>query len=168
MTQNLPSIVTNVGGALERVITDIEAYTDERFPLPRRGQFALARLIETRPDLNSEARVALLVDAMSHHGVTQAEELKRLIDEYGIEDTHLALDYLYEVGERSRGTQQKSFISMTNVKKVIEIVINLRAHEVSVTSVEHLSDIIYQIGGLDAAYDADAESIDSAMSFNLN
>ena len=164
---NLPAIVTRVGGALEKVVSEIEAYTDERYPLTRNGQMALARMIEDRPELNSEARVSLLVDALSYHGVNQRAEFTALIDRYDIEVVYLALDYLYEVGQRDRGTalvKDNKYNSMKYVREAVELIVKLRAMDVHVDGVESLSDVIYQLGGLDLAIDASDEDIESLPS----
>lgn len=162
---NLPAIVTRVGGALEKVVSEIEAYTDERYPLTRNGQMALARMIEDRPELNSESRVSLLVDALSYHGVNQRTEFTALVDRYDIEVVYLALDYLYEVGQRDRGTttpvSNDKYNSMKYVREVVELIIKLRALGVHVSGVESLSDVVYHLGGLDLAIDASDEDIQS-------
>ena len=170
-TTNLPAIVTRVGGALEQVVSEIEAYTDERYPLDRRGQMVLARMIEDRPELNSEARVALLVDALSYHGANQRKKFTVLVDSYGIEVVYLALDYLYEVGQRDRGTttpaSNAKYNSMKYVGEVVELIIKLRTMDVHVSSVESLSDIVYHLGGLDLAIDASDDDIE-AIPFKHN
>lgn len=160
---NLPAIVTRVGGALEKVVSDIEAYTDEHYPLTRNGQMALARMVEYRPELNSEARVALLVDALSYHGVNQRKEFTALVDRYDIEIVYLALDYLYEVGLRDRGTKasvsREKYNSMKYVRNVVELITRLRAMNAYVSDTESLNDIVYQLGGLDLAIDTSDEDI---------
>lgn len=107
-TTNIPAIITTVGGPLERVVKNIESYTDSNYPMSRQNQMALARIVEVRPDLNNEHDLGLLIDALTYHGVGQyGKEFLKLVDTYGIEMAHLAVDYLYEVGERDRGRQHK-------------------------------------------------------------
>lgn len=189
MTANLPlPLVTRVGGALEKVISNIEVYTSPEYPLDRQGQMALARMVEDRPALNTEARIALLVDALAWHGVNQRVEFTSLMDEFGIEDVYLALDYLYEVGTRSqakkvnpdlnedelaaararakraqdRGEDQPKadqFNNMAYVRQVVELISRLRAANKDVGTVEMLDARIYELGGLSFAVEASDENI---------
>ncbi len=187
-TANLPAIVTRVGGALEQVISNIEVYTSPEHPLNRQAQMALARMIEDRPTLNTEARISLLVDALAWHGVDQRLQFASLMDEFDVEDVYLALDYLYEVGTRSKSKKVNPNLSedeqaqaaartkraqergedqayvdpyndMKYVRQVVELIIRLRAADKDVDSVETLSDRIYQLGGLSFAIDASDENI---------
>jgi hypothetical protein len=189
MTANLPlPLVTRVGGALEKVISNIEVYTSPEYPLNRQGQMALARMVEDRPALNTEARIALIVHALAWHGVSQRVEFTSLVDEFDIEDVYLALDYLYEVGTRSQAkkidpnlseaelaagkerakraqvrgddqTKPDPFNDMTYVRQVVELIIRLRAAGKEVSAVETLDARIYELGGLSFAVDASDENI---------
>jgi hypothetical protein len=102
---NLPEIVKRVGGQLERVMTSIEDYTDENFPLTGPNKFAVSRIVEKRVELNEEGHVSHLVDFFSYHGINryQRQPLVELIDMYSIDDVAMALEYLYETGLRDRG-----------------------------------------------------------------
>lgn len=161
MSENLPVIVSRVGGELEKVISDIESYTSPEYPLNRKGQIALARMIEDRPELNTEPRIAFFVDALAFHGVGQSAEFISLINdlEDDVETVYLALDYLYEVGERDHDDQTESLIGnrvrrfdpMKRVMRVVELIQRLRESGVEVSSVETLSDCAYRLGGFNEA-----------------
>lgn len=159
---NLPALVRGIGGALVRVTSEIDAYTDDKFPLRRDGQLALGRLIEERPSLNTEPRVAMLVDVLSWHGVKDIEALGELIDEHGIDPVCVALDYLYEVGIRDHaealeaddayadtGSDQQHN-SMEIVRSIVELITELESNRLVIPSAEVLFEIIYQRGGLRA------------------
>jgi hypothetical protein len=173
-SDNLPILVSDIGGvpvsgALQKVVSNLEPYTDERYPLDITGQMMLARLVETRPKLNVESRVALLVDAIAYHGVDQGEAFNSLIDRFGIEDVYLALDYLHEVGTRGRGTtdganeDDRRRNSMSNVEQVVELIVRFRAFDIDISTVESLYKIIYKLGGIKSASEADDETVESAL-----
>ena len=170
MSANLPVAVTRVGGALQTVSSQIEAYTDPRYPLARRSQIALARIIEDRPELNTEARIAMMVDAFSFHGVDEAAAFTAITDEFGLETTYLALDYLYEVGERGRGTTtgdrepiRRLFKGMDSVRNVADLITELRDSGLQVEGVNTLSDLVFRLGGLQRALNADRDDFASLV-----
>lgn len=157
MSDNLPAIVTRVGGELEKVVSDIENYTSGQHPLDRKGQMALARMVEDRPELNTESRIALLVDALTWHGLEQKNAFMALVDDNDVETVYLALDYLFEEGEREHDTDRKAresedksklYSSMRHVSRVVDVIVKLRESGVEISNVERLSDCIYQRGGL--------------------
>lgn len=102
---NLPDIVRRVGGDLEKVISNLPDYVDERFPLDRFKQIALGRLVESKPELNNENDIAMIVDMLTYHGIErdQMNDLNVLLDHYGAEKVWTAINYLYESGLRDRG-----------------------------------------------------------------
>ena len=99
----LPVAITRLGGDLEKVMREIDSYTDPAFPLDRKGQFAVARLIERHPDLNREEYVAIIIDLFAFHGVGSGAKLADIISEYGISTSQIVFTYLYESAERTRG-----------------------------------------------------------------
>lgn len=192
MADNLPDAVTKVGGALEKVVTELERYTDKRYPLTRESQFALARIVESDPQLNTEGRVALLVDAFSFHGVTQHRDFMQIVQSHGIDRVCFALDYLYQTGERGRGhddEKRKSrpstdyFDSLLGldasrddepedlstrgvefIREVAELIELLERCGVPVEEHDAFYGLVLHLGGLDAAIDADAEQIKDRLS----
>lgn len=199
MSVNLPAIVQSVGGALLQVVSNVEAYTTEEHPLTVNGQRSLAQLVRQRPELNTEPRVALLVDALAHHGVDQMKEFHELLDEYDIDLVYLALDYLFEVGVRDQvtATEKKAarrkierdlalrhpsagegsikheaeieaselwlHNNMLTVRGVIELIVRLRDDNMPVEGIDSLSDVIYRLGGLEAALDSPNEELQAAI-----
>lgn len=166
MSENLPAIITRVGGSLEQVVQHIELYTDERYPLDRRSQIALARLIEGHTEFNNEKSVSLLVDALAWHGIKQGQEFNELLQQYDIQTMHLALDYLYEIGVRTHGldddivNEDKKYQSMAYVGRVAEL-LNRMQQLIVVETVEELASAIYYLGGLDKAFEATDEDIEN-------
>ena len=120
MATNLPAIVVSVGGDLQKVVAEVENYTDVRYPLTRGAQMGLARIIERHPELNTEPRVALLVDILSWHGVDQLQELNEILEEYDLDHVYLAVDYLLEDGERTQLTARQKKQIRARVKSEIE------------------------------------------------
>lgn len=168
-TVNLPAIVTNVGGDLEKVVRDIEAYTEPHYPLTNKGRVALARFIEVRPDLNKERYVSLVVDALTFHGVDSAPELGRIVDEFSTEIVHQALDYLYEVGRRGRGKEEKGktdWFGDTGIRAVCQLIFDLESEDYIFDSVDALVEAIYIIGGLDEAVTLTERELAQALNDN--
>lgn len=165
MSENLPVLVQRVGGELAKVVSDIESYTSPEYPLDRKGQMALARMVEDHADLNTEPRIAVLVDVLAFHGVKQSAEFIQLFKdaendaELDLETVYLALDYLYEVGERGHdddtealiGANVRRFDPMKRIMRVIELIQRLRESGIEVSSVETLSDCTYRVGGFNEA-----------------
>jgi hypothetical protein len=161
MSGNLPAIVQSVGGALLQIVSDIEAYTTEEHPLTINGQRSLAQLVGQRPELNTEPRVALLVDALAHHGVDQMKEFNELLDEYDIDLVYLALDYLFEVGVRDQITAaekkaakrkierdlalQDPFASEVSIKRQAEIEISDLTQHNSMLTVRSVIELIVRL-----------------------
>lgn len=167
---NLPVPVTKVGGALAQVTSSIELYTDERFPLTRKDQYGLARMMESRPELNTEPRVALLVDAIAHHGVEQLTQFGQLLDTIDVEVVYLAVDYLYEIGKRGRGASQsagKLSEQMADMDKIrstaelAEVIVGL--NQGIVPDTEQLHDYVTKLGGLNAALDMSDADIETVL-----
>lgn len=161
---NLPVAVERVGGALEHVVRDIESYTHSQYPLVRRGQIALARLVEKHPSFNTEQRISLLVDAFAYHGVANGGMLDQLLQEYGVEKVHLAVDYLYEVGQRDRGNESRDSLSdMKKIRRVLELRDKLEALHYEVSTTEQLDMLIHELRGLNVAVNLDDEQILDAL-----
>ena len=153
-TANLPAIVTNVGGALEKVVRELGLYTDVNHPLSERGSVELARFVELRPDLNQEHYVALIVDALAYHGVDSAPELGRTVDDFDTEIVHQALDYLYEVGKRGRGQEEKGktdWFGDTGIRAVCQLITDLESEGYTYDTVEGFTDVVFALGGLEEA-----------------
>lgn len=97
---SVPAVVARVGGALEEVSKNIVDYVG--VPVSKRVLRTLARFVQKHPDLNNQTDVELLVGLIAIHGISMMSELGRLIEEYGVAVVALAVDYLYEAGERNR------------------------------------------------------------------
>lgn len=165
-----PIAVIQVGGALQKIVTtELEAYTDPRYPLTEVSQIALARIVEAFPALNTEPRVAMLVDAYSFHGIDSSSEFRALIDEFDLETAYLAMDYLYEVGQRDHGPQIERHrarkilpLGMIAIRNVIELIVAIRDTGTPVMTTIGLSDIVYKLGGLQKALIVDYAAIQAA------
>lgn len=173
MSKNLPAVVERVGGELAKVFSNLENYTSDKRSLTDMQQRELARFVEGSPELNTEPRIVLLVDAIAWHGIEQLELFKALIDAYDLEIVYLALDYLYEEGERGRTLEQDDadaddidsdnfgdfeledhkvsqlLSDMKYIDLVSQYIVRVRESGVLVSDVEALSDYVYRNGGLD-------------------
>ena len=145
---NLPAVIIRSGGAIEKIVgTELAAYTDERFPLVRKDQFALGRLVEARPELNTEARVAVLVDMMAYHGHHVDAQLRKLLDHHDPEVIGFALDYLYEVGKKDRGMDGMEGVKSSLLHDTAEAVeVLIAERELEIGNVEMLADLIQSFG----------------------
>jgi hypothetical protein len=149
-TANLPDIVRRVGGDLEKVISNLPDYVDERYPLDRFKQIALGRLIEAKPKLNNEKDIAKIVDLLSFHGIDrdQMNDLNVLLDNHGTDDVWTAINYLYEIGFRDRGIASEED-SKTNAFVFVRAVLNrmaeLRAQGKKVVNEEVLDATVWDI-----------------------
>jgi hypothetical protein len=149
-TANLPDIVRRVGGDLEKVISNLPAYVDERFPLDRFKQIALGRLVEAKPELNNENDIAKIVDLLTFHGIDrdQMNDLNVLLDTYGTDDVWTAINYLYEIGLRDRGVASEDE-SNTNafvfVRAVLSRIRELRESGKRVVNEEVLDATVWDI-----------------------
>lgn len=168
---SLSRAVTRVNGALVKVLSD-PAYGT----LNKRTQTALARLIEDRPALNTQHSVEKLVDLAHFHGVSQMSVLGTQIDEYGVDEIHLAVDYLYEIGERGRagdksrtrtvGTDfsDRYKTGMDSVERVAALIRDLtKITGQALDDLEQLGDLVEKLGGLDAALDMNTYELESAL-----
>lgn len=149
-TANLPDIVRRVGGDLEKVISNLPAYVDERFPLDRFKQIALGRLVEAKPELNNENDIAKIVDLLTFHGVDrdQMNDLNVLLDTYGTDDVWTAINYLYETGFRDRGQESNdgsNSSAFVYVRAVINRMAELRSTGKKVVNEEVLDATTWDI-----------------------
>lgn len=99
---NLPAIVTQTGGALVTVLSDLPAYCDKQ--LTPVQQAAIGMVVGRDPQLNTEGGVSLLVDLVAYHDEPVDRWLAEQIREHGIKVVHLAIDYLLESGQRDRSS----------------------------------------------------------------
>jgi hypothetical protein len=108
--RNLPLIIRQVGGALESVMSDLNNYTDDKYPIQRVSEIAIARMVQRNPDLNNENDISKLVDMFSFHGVEGAARntLNELLKHNSVDDIHIAFEYLYEMGLRGQGSTASS------------------------------------------------------------
>lgn len=175
MTANLPVPVVSVGGELQRVISEVEKYTDERYPLTRGAQMHLARIIEKRPELNTEARVAQLVDMLSWHSVDQMKELDELLDEHDIDHIILVLDYLYEAGVRMQVTAEEKQEARAKIKRELQFERPLETDEDIRQLVEIRAGELWQANNMETVrrivelivrLEEEGQSIDGTQAFN--
>lgn len=178
-TAKLPVAITRLGGDLEKVMREIDSYTDPAFPLDRKGQFAVARLIERHPDLNREEYVATIIDLFAYHGVGSGAKLADVISEYGIATSQVVFIYLYESAERTRGKGMKApergffhaqptrfpdkggnhtrWSGVASVAEICELILTLEAANFEIYDANRLDQAIQYLGGL---YDACSKSSD--------
>lgn len=97
---NLPVLAVRTGGALVKVLSELERHATK--PLDRRAATAISRIVTDLPELNTEARVSMLVDLVSFHGEKADSWLARMFEDFNIEVVYLAIDYLYEAGYSDR------------------------------------------------------------------
>ena len=147
---NLPAIVQRVGGALEAVVSEIDRYVDERFPLDRVNLIALSRVIEHNPELNTEQTVGFMVDALSYHGIggRQRAPFFKLVQRFGADNAALALEYLLDAGYRDRGEAAQSREpknSLRYVKAVLMRIEDLTDSGISPVTYSHLADMEWRI-----------------------
>lgn len=146
---NVPAVIKNAGGALERVIRNVQLYTDQRAPLERSGMILLGLWVKEDPSLNNEKEVDRLVNLLSWHGLQDAdsEVVEQMVDQYGSEKLHLAAEYLYEVGERGHsfeeGGGEKNVPSdFAKLEGVMDTLENLEENAIACDSVEVLERLI--------------------------
>lgn len=171
-TPSVPAVVARVGGALEEISKDIVAYVG--VPVSKRVLRTLAGFVQKRPDLNNSTDVELLVGLIAIHGISMMSELGRLIEEYGVAVVSLAVDYLYEAGERNRavdpainsaskmvynGPPAKD--GMDSVESLAEIIQALPAEAgiSDITTCEELDGIVERIGDVDTFLTMSAHEI---------
>lgn len=100
--KNLPVVAQRTGGALVTVLSDLDRYADGPQPLGRRITTAISRIVAERPELNTEARVAMLVDLAAYHGESISRWLADMLDEHEPEVVYLVVEYFYAIGRRDR------------------------------------------------------------------
>ncbi len=130
---SIPAVVARVGGPLEEISKDIVAYVG--VPVSKRVLRTLARFVQKHPDLNNQTDVELLVGLIAIHGISMMSELGRLIEEYGVAVVALAVDYLYEAGERNRAVDPA-------INSASKMIYNGPPAKDGMDSVELLADII--------------------------
>lgn len=164
-TANLPALITRTGGALVTVMSDLDAYTDEKRPLTKKGQLAIGRIIQDFPVLNTVEDVERLVDIVSYYGLSSMSELRRYLNEYGSLFTHLAVSYLFEGAGLNRADTSDAGISryekrpMVHTTLLLEL-IELASNFVLIETVEDVDDLIDRLGGLDDAIDLPREQVE--------
>jgi hypothetical protein len=158
-TGNLPEIVARIGGAFEMVVRNVVHYTDEKFPLIREAQEALARVIEAHPEFNTEERVTLLIDARVFHGVPFGYEFDELLDEFGLDIVGFVLDYLYNIGEDTTVDPRLNWHGPKGLHAVCTLVEALRDEDIELNSPEVMDSIIWKLGGLAEATNMEIKEV---------
>ncbi len=162
---NLPAIVEKVGGALLHVLLDLEPYIGAQ-RLDRRDQIRLARIVEADPALNTEPRVGLIVDMMVYHGQSVDMTIRELLDNgHAIEDIYLAIDYLYEFGERDGrdGSVSRDLRSAERFVNLVELITQLKSIDINVDGLSSLGFYVVRAGGLDECADLTGEAFDAVV-----
>jgi hypothetical protein len=141
----LPVRVGRVGGALASVL----AWEQHIAVLTRSQMFVIADIVQKFPDLNTEFAVDLLADLAGYHGQQMNSWFDALIDEYGIERIHLAVQCMEEFGIRTaaenaaaEGDEEDGTLAdmLAWFQRLAEL-------EYDVHSVEGLSNYILILGG---------------------
>lgn len=101
---NLPALVTRQGGALTKVLSEVDAYVTEGYTLNRQQMVSIGRLVSANPDLNNEQSLAVIVDLFTYHGLSVCAEFLEAQALYGLEDVALATELMFELGQRTVGT----------------------------------------------------------------
>lgn len=168
-TANLPALIERTGGALLKVMSDLDAYVDPKYPLNRKGQLAIGRIVQDFPALNCEQDVELLVEIMSRHGVTSMSVLRGYLNDFGTRFTYLAITFLFEEGKHGhRGKDEdqfspgKKYQPMQYVRSVLELIESASAY-LEIDSVEEISDLVESLGGLDDALKLSPERLEIAL-----
>lgn len=184
-TANLPVAITRLGGDLEKAMREIDLYTDPAFPLDRKGQFAVARLIERHPDLNREEYVAVIIDLFAYHRVGSGVKLADVISDYGIATSQIVFTYLYESAVRTRGEGVKmpkhrlspaipdrfpdkggnetKWSGAMSIGEICELILTLEAENFEVYDASRLDEAIQYLGGLYKACSMSPDQVASAF-----
>lgn len=174
-TATLSPAVIRVGGAMEKVFENTQPYVG--YQINKRVQTAIVqRLIEGRPALNNEQSLVKILDLATFHGISQMVRLGKQIDEYGLPTVHLAVEFLFEYGERGRsgdktnqlvngfGMPRRYMTGMDSVDRVAELIIDLSALAAStLDSVEQVGDLVTLLGGLNKTLDMSTQQLANAL-----
>lgn len=168
-TANLPALIERTGGALLKVMTDLDAYVDPKYPLTRKGQLAIGRIVQDFPALNTEQDIELLVEIMSRHGVTSTNALRGYLNDFGTRFTYLAITFLFEEGKHGhRGKDEdlfapgKKYQPMQYVRSVLELIENASSY-LEIDTIEEISDLVESLGGLEDALKLSSERLEIAL-----
>lgn len=88
---NLPALVTNQGGALVAVLS----WKQYLVALNRTQQTQVAIMVRSFPELNTEAGVDMLADAMLFYGVRFDGWFAGLLEQHGIDTITIVLEILH-------------------------------------------------------------------------
>jgi len=137
MTTNLPVLAKQIGGALASVLS-----WKQHADLPYEVKFAITELVAKKPSLNTEKSVDLMADMVGHHGQEFDEDFAKLINKHGVEIVYLAIDYLYESGQRSKTNQD-----FNDVLLAIDAFKKLSKAGCDIANLELMDLYIHELGG---------------------
>lgn len=154
-------MASNRTTALARIMGDRTVETQfAAYVLDDATRFAVTRMVEENPDLNTEDRVGALLWLTTFHG----EEIDRwhieLSQEYEMEDILLVIDFLFETAVRTKkgsmgeDSNADSRESVSQLLEFLELYRRLEAQP-SVRSVESFADLVDKLGGLNEVLDID-------------
>jgi hypothetical protein len=143
MTENLPVLAQRIGGDLVEVL----GWKQHQL-LPVQVKYAIAKFVQNNPELNTIQRVDFLADLAGFHGQALNEDVAYLVNDYGVETVYLAVDYLYQSGERSRTEQ-----SFEDIETSIQALANLADVGILLFDSERLDYYLSQLGGFRAVAD---------------
>jgi hypothetical protein len=146
-------------------MSELDAYTDAKHPLTKKGQLAIGRIIQDFPALNTVEDVERLVDIVSYYGLSSMGELRRYLNEYGSLFTHLAVSYLFEGAGLDRGDNTEIFKTRFEKRPMVHTtmlldLIELASTFIAIETVEDVDDLITKMGGLDDAIDLSHDAVE--------
>lgn len=140
MTENLPVLATRIGGDLVVVLG-----WEQHALLPIQVKYAISKFVQNNPELNTIQRVDFLADLAGFHGQALNEDVAYLVNDYGVETVYLAVDYLYQSGERSRTEH-----SFDDVETAIHALANLADVGILLFNSEQVDIYLNRLGGFRA------------------
>ncbi len=143
------------GGALVRIMGDPkELKRYEANTLATKDQRAIGDLVAFLPELNTEPIVGGLVWLVSFHGES-VSWIEELLEEFSVGEVSLVVEYLYEVGVRTRTDNELSRDYVVGLLEFLRVYADAETMQ-DVTSIESLDGLIKKVGGISAATDIDS------------
>ena len=145
-SSNLPVFVQQVGGSLAEVL----AWPHHLSVLSAGQKLHISMIVHKNPSLNTERCVDMLADLAGVYKERLGPWFNRLVEENGLEDVHLAVEALYELGVCSVGemqTMKEREQTIHPLEVMLALMDRLRLVSYRFTEVEELAHLIERLGG---------------------
>lgn len=145
-SNNLPVFVQQVGGSLAEVL----AWPHHLKVLSISQKANISMIVDQNPSLNTERCVDMLADLAGVYKERLGPWFNLLVEESGLEDVHLAVEALYELGVCSVGemqTMKERDQTSHPLELMLALMDRLRLVPHHFTEVEELAHLIERLGG---------------------